>query len=377
MPKQRGSTKPKNSEDEWEFRGFVSPTTTPVPDEFFDVLAPRLTEAELRVSLYIIRRTFGFKKNADAISLRQMVDGIRTKDGRVLDQGTGLSKPAVIRAVRSLVQRKVITAIPRRTSDKGFEATTYSLNILQPAVEAHPLLTKLTRGSNLSLPPLVNEDNPQQTVLQETVKQDLDLSNIRKTEKENFDYVNSESTAGKAPKGTSLTHADGIGSSQNQSSSNYQNIEEIEEIEKYRCSAAKLSGNSPPSSTGEPKRGGGLEHIGQTLQDRIPMTPLTDDSEAREAIEDYIRDIAAKLHDEAPLKTSTTRAYNLYIRSGVHLGRFFNALYDAEKEAHRRSASIKKLTALGFKNRMAYFFAVLEDKLGLREKPLPNGPQSR
>jgi hypothetical protein len=29
---------------------------------FFDVVAPELTEAELRVALYIIRRTFGFKK---------------------------------------------------------------------------------------------------------------------------------------------------------------------------------------------------------------------------------------------------------------------------------------------------------------------------
>jgi hypothetical protein len=79
--------------------------------------------------------------------------------------------------------------------------------------------------------------------------------------------------------------------------------------------------------------------------------------------------MAQKLHDEAPLTSSTTRAYNLYQRAGVHLGRFLNLLYDAEKEANRRSATITKLTTLGFKNRMAYFFAVLEDKLGLRRHP--------
>ncbi len=74
-----------------------------------------------------------------------------------------------------------------------------------------------------------------------------------------------------------------------------------------------------------------------------------------------------KLHDEAPLKSSTTRAYNLYCRSGMQLNSFFDTLYDAEQETMRRSATIKKQTAQGFKNRMAYFFAVLEDKLGLRQ----------
>ena len=98
---------------DWEFRGFLSPTTTPVPDELFDVLAPRLKEGELRVLLYIIRRTFGFKKQSDNISLRQMVEGITTKDGQVLDQGTGLSKRAVIAAVQGLVEHKIIVATAR------------------------------------------------------------------------------------------------------------------------------------------------------------------------------------------------------------------------------------------------------------------------
>ncbi len=75
------------------------------------------------------------------------------------------------------------------------------------------------------------------------------------------------------------------------------------------------------------------------------------------------------LHDEAPLKSSTTRAYNLYLRSGMQLNAFFDTLYDAEQETIRRSATIRKLTAQGFKNRMAYFFAIVEDKLGLRQSP--------
>nr|MDP9471051.1 replication protein [Chloroflexota bacterium] len=64
------------------FDGFASPNFTQVPDELFDVLMPQLSDAELRVLLYIVRRTFGFKRDADAISLSQMVSGITTREGQ-------------------------------------------------------------------------------------------------------------------------------------------------------------------------------------------------------------------------------------------------------------------------------------------------------
>ncbi len=44
------------------FQGFRSPTYTPVPDELFDDLMSTLSGAGLKVLLYIVRRTFGFKK---------------------------------------------------------------------------------------------------------------------------------------------------------------------------------------------------------------------------------------------------------------------------------------------------------------------------
>ena len=72
--------------------GFDSPNYTPVPDKLFDEYLARLSGAELKALLYIIRRTFGFKKDSDTISLKQMVEGITTHDGRRLDFGAGLSK---------------------------------------------------------------------------------------------------------------------------------------------------------------------------------------------------------------------------------------------------------------------------------------------
>src|SRR3954465_5970122 len=84
------------------FRGFSGPNYTPVPDELFDELLVELSGAELKVLLYIIRRTFGFKRDSDNISLSQMLNGIRTQDGRALDRGVGLSKKTLLHALRTL-----------------------------------------------------------------------------------------------------------------------------------------------------------------------------------------------------------------------------------------------------------------------------------
>ena len=67
----------------FRFPGVTSPNNTPVPDEFLDELLPVLSGAELKVLLYVSRRTFGFKRDSDNISLSQMLNGLRTRDGRL------------------------------------------------------------------------------------------------------------------------------------------------------------------------------------------------------------------------------------------------------------------------------------------------------
>jgi hypothetical protein len=114
------------------FPGFRSPTYTMVPDEVFDELLVELTGAELKVLLYIIRRTFGFKRESDTISLSQMLTGIHTRDGRVLDRGVGLSKKTLLDALRNLGARRIILSQRRRSAAKGNEPTAYRLNVLRP-----------------------------------------------------------------------------------------------------------------------------------------------------------------------------------------------------------------------------------------------------
>jgi len=82
----------------------------------------------------------------------------------------------------------------------------------------------------------------------------------------------------------------------------------------------------------------------------------------------YITDFATEFHDQAPLSSSTTRTYNLFRQSGVSMEQFIDCLYKARLTTKERTANIRKMTEQGLKTKMAYFFAVLEDRLGLRQR---------
>src|SRR5712692_789306 len=120
----------QQSSDVSSFKGYASPNYTLVPDELFDQQLPDLSGAELKVLLYIIRRTFGFKKDSDNISLSQMLSGIHTRDGRVLDRGVGLTKKTLLQALRSLEDQTIIFTERRQSVERGNEPTAYRLNVI-------------------------------------------------------------------------------------------------------------------------------------------------------------------------------------------------------------------------------------------------------
>ena len=107
--------------------GFLKPTTTPTPDELFDVWLSSLTGSELKVLLYIIRRTFGFGKDVEAISLSQIMKGRQNENGEVLDLGTGLSRKSAYQAVQNLEQKELIEVGRALAGDGINEINTYSL----------------------------------------------------------------------------------------------------------------------------------------------------------------------------------------------------------------------------------------------------------
>jgi hypothetical protein len=155
------------------FKGYSKPNYTPVPDELFDEQLPDLSGAELKVLLYIIRRTFGFKKERDNISLHQLLHGITTKADIVLDRGTGLSKKTLLETIKHLIAKNLIISERRRSKEKGDEPTTYRLNMLGEATENNttPRGVKSTPGGGVKSTPHPSDKNytTQETVIQETV----------------------------------------------------------------------------------------------------------------------------------------------------------------------------------------------------------------
>lgn len=117
-----------------------------------------LTGAELKVILYIARRTYGFGKDGDSISLRQMVDGIVKRNGERLDCGTGLGKDTVCKTLVALEAKCLITR-QRREDDRGDLPSYYALNqdAEFPCNEDGPIYEKVQEGSRENPTPLVGE----------------------------------------------------------------------------------------------------------------------------------------------------------------------------------------------------------------------------
>jgi phage replication O-like protein O len=147
------------------FSGFRSPNYTQVPDELFDELLATLSLAELKVLLYVMRRTFGFKKGSDRISKSQLENGITKRlTGEILDRGTGLSRRAIRLAIQSLIAKNILLKRTHRSRERGDESTEYALNIIgnRPWVPSTPGGGKRsTPGEGIQVPPQETVNNKQ------------------------------------------------------------------------------------------------------------------------------------------------------------------------------------------------------------------------
>lgn len=314
--------------DTFRYDGFSSPNGTIVPDDVFDVLMPQLTDPELRVLLYIIRRTFGFKRDHDDISLKQMVEGIRTRDGRVLDRGTGISKAGVARGLKGLQTKGIIVAAHNSSIERGNEPTTYALRFREdshtPRRESLPASTLVAPPSQIDTPP---------------------LSQI-------------ETRA-------CLTAGTGLVSAVRHTTNSVQQTEE------QGTGFENSKPRKPPRDI-----------------HRLPATPVNDanrserstslllESATREQLSVFVREIAHEFNDGATVRSSTSRLANLYHRSDLSMDDFVGHLYAARVTTKERTASIRKPAqnpaADWQKNKMAYFYAVLERRLGLHETSHPS-----
>jgi hypothetical protein len=320
------------------FRGFRSPNYTQVPDELFDELLPDLSGAELKVLLYIIRRTFGWKKDRDSISLSQMLNGVRSRNGDGLDRGAGVSKPTLLQALRSLEERGIIETERRRSAEKGDEPTVYMLRFAEEREGGqkprHPLVNKLDQGGGQEPLPRAWSSSltTQETVSQQT---DPDLSNFERSH--NRKETEERSRGEPMPLG---------------------------EILQQR--AASRESDAAERGSAEP-----VDEAPRGQHDRA-----ADDSEERERLRPFLEDFARELGDEAPLSSTITRTLHIFTTAKVPPEQWSDVLYQARGLTQEHTASIRKLATtkgdqLRRKNKMPYFLATLEQLVGLRPDASP------
>jgi len=210
MPK-RTQDAASSSIDYARFEGIPSPNGTIVPDIVLDWILPDLSNAEVRVLLYIIRRTLGFKKDDDAISIDQICNGlvtneIRDDEGTVvkpaqrLDRGTGLGRSTALNATRALREKNLIVAHEQFDPKYGQRPTRYALKLRRtpdegsPKNRTPPMGNTQQGGSDFSdgESPIdrtggvrfvgrrgSEKSDPQTTVKQQTDNQKTDISNRR------------------------------------------------------------------------------------------------------------------------------------------------------------------------------------------------------
>lgn len=109
-------------------KGVIIPNATQVPNEILDKHLPDLKGAELKVLLYLIRKTFGYnKRHGDHISLSQITKGTKTKEGKQIDRGTGLSRKTAIEAIKFLEKAGLIDVIRRKLKKSNNKINFYRL----------------------------------------------------------------------------------------------------------------------------------------------------------------------------------------------------------------------------------------------------------
>lgn len=158
------------------------PNTTQIPNVILDRWLPHLSGSELKVVMYVCRRTYGFGKEQDSISLSQMADGITKKDGTILDHGAGLSKSAAAAACKSLAEKGVLSRTLNTSQSGGAAPTGYQLNLQrEPGKKAKGVAENGQGGSPKIGQGVVQRLDTQNQVRQ---KEEKDVSNDTSKESE-------------------------------------------------------------------------------------------------------------------------------------------------------------------------------------------------
>lgn len=136
--------------------GYEGPNYTQTPNILFDEHMADMSEAELKVVLAVVRKTLGWQKQRDQLSLSQLMEL------------TGLSRQGVVNGVEAAIKRGVIDKQPKGQSfTYGLVVNEVDQSTKQTSQRSRPVL--VNEVDQLA-PKLVNEVDTQKKDLNKDLK---------------------------------------------------------------------------------------------------------------------------------------------------------------------------------------------------------------
>jgi hypothetical protein len=302
---------------------------------------------------------------------------------------TGVSRQQLHKYQRQLVDAGWLVVINRRTAQGGKDTNYYDFTPLFTTLEellqqdqppgqdrGRDVSDGLHPHVNLSLHGDVNASGHEIESVDEETIEELDPSNLRKVspknrEKRGDGRDQESSTMNPLPIAGASLPSPAARESASGKPTELQRSEAAGMIptESLHPRPASLPPEQPSSAAH------GLAAIGDVLATRRRRSQRYD--EDRQVIVDLLSDFRREFNDQATLKQSVSRCYNLMQRSGMEIGTFTSKMYEARAITKEHSASITSILAdsraISAKHKMAYWFSVLEDLCGLK----PNNATQR
>lgn len=274
-----------------------------------------------------------------------------------MDKGTGLSERAVYDGLRKAVENGLVEEDVDDT-DRGRVKKFYSVRMaeklineglpqnLQSGVQTLHPTSQTLQGRGAVIAPRTEKD---------TLERQKDLSNFERSPEDVL----------------KLAHGASVSSHPDQR--DHDELQLLSEIlhRRARSHAQATDAAHPPPAGEAPPR--------KTVP-RGPRNQPDADPEARERLRAFLTDFAIELGDEAPLASTITRTLNIFTTADVPPEQWGDYLYQARGLTQEHTAQIRKLATgespVRRKNKMPYFFATLEQLVGLRPEPT-HPPASR
>lgn len=343
-----------------------------VPSIFLGLCAMIDNLAELKVVLYIMRHTWGFREyNAPKrITIDEFVNGRKKADGTRMDFGTGLSKSAVLEGLERAIKHGIVICYADER-DQARVKHYYQLKMQseeQTGPESPETVTTFENSQEYTEDDAVTKEVTPVTFEEQYTEESYTEQLVndcpeQETEEEYDPYA-----------GTIF-------------SPNYQSPEQkifvseaelkttTEVVKNYHRSSYQLPRTE--NRTEEPTLRTNDIRMTSTslnLEEAIRYLPEADQLPKPKAkspafIRNYLTSFSQDLGDHDHIPSNIGQAAKIYRQSGLTEEDFIQALYDA-REAAKKATQIKHLNSYGNPNRMPYFFRCLARALNPQEETI-------